>query len=152
LDIHYLVEQIQHSGEVHVEDVRNENEERIQLVGHADDVVVEILEVRATSRLAEIADVAADERGRDVAFGRDDPADREQVALEPEELADRGVRVARVAVDDHRLDEFDAVTEPVEDVEVGVDDRVEDRVQQQARAPDLPVTEALLDLLERGKR
>src|SRR5919201_4395412 len=62
------------------------------------------------------------------------------------------MRIARVAVDDHRFDELDAVAEAVEDVEVRVDDRVEDRVQQKSRAFDLRFAKALLDLLQRGER
>ena len=92
------------------------------------------------------------ERRRDLALRRDDLADREQVALQAEELADRRVRVALVAVDHHRLDQLDPIAEPIEDVEVAVDDRVEDRVQQKAARGELAFAKPLLHEHQLGER
>ena len=52
--------------------------------------------------------------------------------------------VALVAVDDHRLDQLDPIAEPVEDLEVLIDHRVEERVEKEAAGRELAFAKPLL--------
>jgi hypothetical protein len=71
--------------------------------------------------------------------------DAHEIALQREQLFDRGVVVARLAADDDRLEELDPIAERVHHREILVDHCVEERVQQETRGVELSLAEPLLD-------
>src|SRR5437870_10084166 len=123
-DLHDLVQPVGCGGQVRVDDVRGELAEGVNFVGHTEDVVVDVLEVRALSGLAKLADVAAHEDLKHVALGRDRLAELEQLPFDDEELAEGCVRAMQVRsglLRDELLEQLDALAELVDDLEVLVD-------------------------------
>ncbi len=95
-------------------------------------MVVHILEVPAL--LGAVAlDVAAAQHLEDFALWRDELADAEEIALQEEELGER--RAQRLAVrvlEDEPFEDVGPLAVIVDDREVPIDARVEERVQEHA--------------------
>src|SRR5256712_11852117 len=75
----------------------------------------------------------------------------QKVVLQEEELSERSSRVPVVApiLGDELLEKLAAFAEVIDDREVPVDHRVEQRVEEQAGRLETALAEALLDLLKR---
>ena len=81
------------------------------------------------ARCASMTFDVSSRNGQDITLRRDEVTDPHQVSLQNEELADGCVVVRRLAADDHRFQELDAIAECVDDLEVLVDEGVEQRVE-----------------------
>jgi hypothetical protein len=90
------VQPVRGGREVGVDHVRAELAERVGLVGHAKDVVVNVLEVRALADLSQVAGVAAQQDLKHVALQRDGLTELQQISFDEEELAERCVRAVQV--------------------------------------------------------
>jgi hypothetical protein len=95
-NLHHLVQPGRGGREVGVNHVRAELAERVELVGHAKDVVVNVLEVRALADLSQVAGVAAHKDLKHVALQRDGLTELQQISFDEEELAERCVRAVQV--------------------------------------------------------
>ena len=102
----------------------------VELVGQADDVVVDVAEVDDLL-VVDHRDVAVRQLVEHLSNRADRAADLDQLALEREEPLDR---VAARGPDDLVLDLVDRVAEPVGEREVAVDDVVGKRPEQVIRA------------------
>ncbi len=85
--LHHLVQAIRRERQVGVEQRRDPVVEHRRLVGETDQVIVDVTEA-VRQRLRDLRELAARQPTDDVALGRDHPAERRHVALEPEDFPD----------------------------------------------------------------
>ncbi len=127
--LHHLVQAIRRERQVRVEQRRDPVVEHRRLVGEADQVIVDVTEP-VGQRLGDLGELAPRQPADDVALGRDHPAQRRHVALEPEDHAD----VVGIRLVEHRV--LELVEAGLELLDLGaivVDHRVDDAVQQRRR-------------------
>src|SRR5207244_6856031 len=119
----------------------------VYLVRYAKVVVVDVLAVRAVSGLVQLANVAAYEDLEHVTLGRDGLPQLQEIALDEEQLAERGVRAMEVRagfLGNELLEQLDPLAELVDDLEILIHHRVEERVQEQAGRLQMSFDEPLL--------
>ncbi len=150
--LHHHVEPVRHRRDVRVHDPRQQVAVAVDGVGDPDQVVVEVTEVALSLRgHARERHHAACQGGKHVALRRDDPAYRDQRPLHVEELTE--LLLGGLA-EDLVLELVDLVVEPGHLGEVGVDEAVDDHVQQcdltRRVADHMASREPLADGAERG--